>query len=659
MSVNALPKTTVRDSSRGKTLASSVLLGTLGLSSIACSEGTPIEARLLDFKHSDIQHSYLDGQKDDLLSAGLGLAGLQASTQPSAENPGKLTEMDLRRAAIYNNYRAIVSTHKDAGYAKLYGPENSQKNIPGHEYRSSVHYPNGEVATNIVVQVPDHFQAERPCIIAAPSSGSRGVWGAIGTAGDWGLRHGCAVAYTDKGTGTGFQFLDNGAHYSGAGMLLAAAPDQSSQFDGKDLRIASRHAHSGNHIEKDWGRYTLQAVKMAFYLLNQHHRENGQSHFTRDNTTVIASSISNGGNSVVQAAELDREHWIDGVVASEPTLNLPTDFEYQVEHPNDAYTGVGRDILYLGIQHALYQPCAILASKPEAASIFSSAIAAATPALKQRCKNLKAAALLSGEDPGLAKEAERKLQELGMKTPSYSLQAFAVANHLWPSIAINYANAYGQNSAQDSLCEFSFVYQEKGQAKTMPTRARQALYGLSGGIPNTAGINLAYQGQVLNMFDPADPSFAGFQCLAKYYRSKTVQDNINALSLNGDVHGKPTLILHGNHDSLVGPNHNSRGYMALRADRFPKRDNVRYIEINHGQHFDALLSWPEFRQQLVPMHYYYERAMDAMWQHLHHAKPLPASQFINSQAAQPLTAQQLPAWSAQANIEIQAKRLRF
>ena len=35
----------------------------------------------------------------------------------------------------------------------------------------------------------------------ATSSGSRGVYGAIST-GEWGLKKGCAVAYTDKGAGT-------------------------------------------------------------------------------------------------------------------------------------------------------------------------------------------------------------------------------------------------------------------------------------------------------------------------------------------------------------------------------------------------------------------------------------------------------------------------
>ena len=46
-------------------------------------------------------------------------------------------------------------------------------------------------------------------VVTATSSGSRGVYGAIGTAGEWGLKKGCTVAYTDKGSGMGFHDLQN------------------------------------------------------------------------------------------------------------------------------------------------------------------------------------------------------------------------------------------------------------------------------------------------------------------------------------------------------------------------------------------------------------------------------------------------------------------
>src|SRR5438105_8659088 len=59
----------------------------------------------------------------------------------------------------------------------------------------------------MMVQVPANFDKANPCIVTATSSGSRGVYGAIATAGEWGLKHKCAVAYTDKGTGNGYYFI--------------------------------------------------------------------------------------------------------------------------------------------------------------------------------------------------------------------------------------------------------------------------------------------------------------------------------------------------------------------------------------------------------------------------------------------------------------------
>ena len=109
----------------------------------------------------------------------------------------------------------------------------------------------------------------------------------------------------------------------------------------------------------------------------------------------------------------------------------------------------------------------------------------------------------------------------------------------------------------------------------------------------------------------------------------------------------------------MGPNHNARAYMVLRAKRFPGRDNVRYIEIDNGQHFDALLSFPEFRQDLVPMHVYFERALDAMWQHLEHGKALPAHQRVHSKGQLKLDAKGVPNFSQTSNIEITAERIKL
>ena len=76
------------------------------------------------------------------------------------------------------------------------------------------------------MQVPDSFNTAAPCIVLGPSSGSRGVYGAIATASEWGLKRGCAVALTDAGKGVGLYDLmdDSGQQASTARVPRAPRP---------------------------------------------------------------------------------------------------------------------------------------------------------------------------------------------------------------------------------------------------------------------------------------------------------------------------------------------------------------------------------------------------------------------------------------------------
>ena len=55
-----------------------------------------------------------NGVCNDLLTAGLGASGLQSSTPPSVSNPP--TDDELRRLAIYTNYRALIDPTPGGGY---------------------------------------------------------------------------------------------------------------------------------------------------------------------------------------------------------------------------------------------------------------------------------------------------------------------------------------------------------------------------------------------------------------------------------------------------------------------------------------------------------------------------------------------------------------
>lgn len=155
-----------------------------------------------DFIKGPISMQAYDGVSDDLLTAGLGQSGLQGAA-PTFADPANPTAAELRRLAIYNNYRALVDVVvPGGGYGTLFGPgvgaSDPEGKVAGKEYLAYADDGTGRQNVTLMVQIPNSFNPANACLVTAPSSGSRGVYGAIGTSGEWGLKKGCAVAYTDK-----------------------------------------------------------------------------------------------------------------------------------------------------------------------------------------------------------------------------------------------------------------------------------------------------------------------------------------------------------------------------------------------------------------------------------------------------------------------------
>ncbi len=101
--------------------------------------------------------------------------------------------------------RALRAEHRSRNGNDTLG----EGKIAGEECLAYADDGTGRRNVTMMVQIPASFDARHACIVAGPSSGSRGVYGAIGTTGEWGLKRGCAVAYTDKGTGNGAHDLQN------------------------------------------------------------------------------------------------------------------------------------------------------------------------------------------------------------------------------------------------------------------------------------------------------------------------------------------------------------------------------------------------------------------------------------------------------------------
>lgn len=603
---------------------------------------------------------HYDGSTDDLLTAGLGKSGL-AGTTPTLVDPLHPTAAELRRLAIYTNYRALVDMSAAGGYGTYWGPNvtadgtvtASQGLIPGDETLAYALQPDGSRVT-LMIQVPDSFDPRHACIVTGPSSGSRGVYGAIATAGEWGLKHGCAVAYTDKGSGTGFDDLQNGEVTLLQGQVVPiATAGRNSQFTARlsaheraafdaayPSRFAFKHAHSQVNPEKDWGSYVLQSIRYAFQVLNAKYPGAGIS---KRNTIVIASSVSNGGGASIRAAEEDRNGLIDGVAVGEPNVN-PVSARFSIQQGSQPrFNRHSRPLIdYVTLQN-IYVGCAV--NGPSIIVPFN--LAAPSPG---RCMALKNAGLLTGTTLAeQATQAQAILNHFGIMPEQNPLEGVIWYSYVPQSISVTYANAYGRFSVADALCGYSFAaVTAAGTPTKLSDPAEAILFATSNGIPPTGGVALI--NNVANLEDrlsTTDQDLRGALCLrslatgsdattgaalsaTQKRQARRIEEGVEEILATGQLHRKPTLIVTGRADDILPPNFTSRGYVGLNALQEGGESRVRYIEVKNAQHLDSILSLPGISSSYVPLHRYFIEAMDRMYAHFRNGQALPPSQVMQT-----------------------------
>jgi len=597
-----------------------------------------------DFLVGELVRTYYDGASDDLLTGGLGFTGLQSPTPPAFADAEKPTAAELRRYAIHTNYRALIDTTTAGGFGRIYGPnvgnDNPEGKIAGIEYLSFMKLSPRHQNVTLMVQIPDSFDPGKPCLITGPSSGSRGIYGAIGTTGEWALKKGCAIAYTDKGTGTGFHYLTSGKVYDLQGRLIdAVTAGERSSFTVpltpalKDYnekyphRIAVQHAHSGLNDEKNWGQYVLSSIKFAFYVLNKE-LAGGQAKFTPDNTLVISSSISQGGNSSLMAAEQDTEGLIDAVAVAEPNLPLPPGGDFAIQTGDQPpFRDHSRHLYDYSSLLNLYQPCAVLTEDALKAPFGAGANPMAKQMLSAHCGLLKARGLLTADTlEGQIAESVGKIRDMGVLDQTLDLGPVNVAIKLWAAIAVDYANAYGRFSVTDNLCGLSYAKLDAtGQATASTPAEMAALFAQSGGIAPVGTLTFAPTEIRL----PVDYAICYRNLMTgETENAKRVRQGIAETYHTADLKGKPAIIVHGQSDALIPVNHSSRPYLGLNKLKEGDNSKLHYYEISNAHHFDAFNGLPGFNSRFVPLHYYFAAALDLMYDHMTQGAPLPASQVV-------------------------------
>jgi len=583
---------------------------------------------------SDVTVTTYDGETDDLLTGG-NLNEDGTITEPEATDD--FSAEQLRSKNIASNYNAFVDPVTPGGMGVWWGPTSTEQlgsesdpvpatgQVAGTEYKVLTNTKGINVLLS--VQIPETFDVETPCIVAAPPSGTRGLYGAMASAGDYGLRHGCAVAFNSKGTGEGI-------HLIGAGKTLAVDNSVVTENDANamfvaevdadytpiETAVASSHAHSQQNVEADWGYYALQSVEFALYALNQQYPDES---FKPDNTTVVAASWSNGGRAAIMPAEEDTKDLIDGIVSVEPNTAMgEVDFSIAQGSTTWGPESVGWSLYDYFALGGVYMPCATGTNNND------------------RCQELKDVGLLTTDTlEEQIDEAEQKLIDNGFLPES--IDQIKNLEHNYPNVTANYSNSYGRYLFSDDLCEVTFADGSDGtDAGIMdeyvgsnivldPVNLREGEEGNLFGL----GKDLCFYS--LSIFGKTELEAAALYDTYKHDDEAydRVQAGLEETVMSGDLQGKPAILIQGRSDQVVAPNHGARPYYAKNL-QVENREDVVYWEVENGHHLEMFSSLYNSgvvgAGGLTYLNPYFHEAMDQMFAYLANGTAMAPSQVIRT-----------------------------
>ncbi len=270
--------------------------------------------------------------------------------------------------------------------ARLYGPNvdvsgtatANEGLIPGREYIATLDDGSGRKNTVIAVQIPDSFDQAAPCLVLGPSSGSRGVYGAVAAASEWGLKHDCAVALTDAGKGVGLYDLtddtvnriDGTRATRAAGRRTRSLRRQHQRHRPRGVQRAVPEparaeagafaAEPGEGLgQRHAGRRALCALRVERPLRQRRHIRCPSRRPTRWSSPARCPTA---GPPCCTRPSRTASGLIDGVVAGEPVTEMPTTTGYGIQFGGVPVTGFGKTLADFTTYGNLYQPCAALAA---------------------------------------------------------------------------------------------------------------------------------------------------------------------------------------------------------------------------------------------------------------------------------------------------------
>lgn len=520
---------------------------------------------------------------DDLLSAGLGLARLRAPAPPLADdtlNPAQ----HLRRVAIHANWRGLADLTASGGYGE--GAELAL--VEGREFHAFARLPGRTQPFRVMLQLPDTFDPEQPCLVVAPASGSRGIYGGLPVAGPWALPRGCALALTDKGAGTDLfdHAGDTGTALDGtrtarglAQLGFEPAPIELGPASAGLALVSIPHGHSGDNPEADWGRHTLEAARFGLQVLDRTYPE--RAPFTPERVRIIAVAISNGGNAVLRALEIDDQGLFDAAVVGAPNITAADQ----------------RPLYDYATEAALFQPCTL--ADPDRLMSLPFGNPMLLPAAQARCNSLHGAGLLPEPTAAAARVV---LQGSGFEAGAMEQSAVNTALDIWRAVAALYASAYSRTPVDAMPCGYAVAALDSA-GKPAPAAAKQIdlWWATSSGVVPAGSAGWIDRRAADT---PDDPNFAGLMCLRELWTgndaaAQQLRQSVADTLATARLPNIPIIIVHGKNDGLIPPAFSSRPYaQAARANGAAQMD---YREIDGAQHFDSLVPFPGMSSRYRPL----------------------------------------------------------
>lgn len=521
-------------------------------------------------------HAHAAG--DDLLSAGLGLAGLQA---PPTVPVGPLDWSARRRRAVRANWQGIAFlAEPDAALC-----EALAQPVSGRELHAQL-APAGAPPHRVMLQIPEHFDPLNPRLLVTASSGSRGIFGALPVAGPWGLPRGWAIVYTDKGCGCDWYDVEHGV---APDLLGAMTEDPALQMFRPDAggapahAVLIPHAHSAGHPEAHWGRYVRQAARFGWAVLDRLFAPQRPSLSPR--RRCIALGLSNGGAAVLRA--LERPAGFDGAVALAPNV-LPG--------------SGGRAFLDYAAEAALWLPLAL--QRPESGADRPSAPAVGSQAIDAQAEASARALRALGHRAADPRGALRHLRRRGWPLHTLRSTRLTTLFDFWYAAGHTYAPALARAGPAAHPLGSHFAVRD-AQGLERPSRAdeRDLWWSDGAGIVPGAGVGIvepkSREQQLVRLW----------RLLHGARRDPRMVRGIEATRCAPPTPGVPLVLIHGASDGLIPAAFSSLPY--ARLARAAGRE-VRLECPPDAPHFDAFLAVPGHRDGLAPLLPHAGPALDAL-----------------------------------------------